>query len=81
MFVPHGGDAGAFSFEQNEMSVPGQSPRFDRGQVTSGLLPIADIVRVQRNQKDRQQRRSPRMMNVAIVDMIRLEKRAACPSL
>jgi hypothetical protein len=23
MFVPHGGDAGAFSFEQDEMSVPG----------------------------------------------------------
>jgi hypothetical protein len=23
MFVPHSGDAGAFSFEQDEMSVPG----------------------------------------------------------
>jgi hypothetical protein len=22
MFVPHGGDAGAFSFEQDEMSLP-----------------------------------------------------------
>jgi hypothetical protein len=26
MFVPHGGDAGAFSFEQNEMSVPSHFP-------------------------------------------------------
>jgi hypothetical protein len=25
MFVPHGGDAGAFSFEQDEMSVPGSA--------------------------------------------------------
>jgi hypothetical protein len=25
MFVPHGGDAGAFLFEQDEMSVPGHS--------------------------------------------------------
>jgi hypothetical protein len=25
MFVPHGGEAGAFSFEQDKISVPGQS--------------------------------------------------------
>jgi hypothetical protein len=39
----------------NAMSQMGQLRRFDRGPVTSGLLPIADILRRLRNQKDRQQ--------------------------
>jgi hypothetical protein len=42
MFVPHSGDAGAFSFEQDEMSA-GHSRRFGRPPVTSGLRRRADI--------------------------------------
>ena len=45
MFVPHGGDAGAFSFEQDEMSVPGQSrPNVAVGTM-SGLLQLATKLR------------------------------------
>jgi hypothetical protein len=36
MFVPHGGNAGAFSFEQDEMSVPGQKHHFGQALSTSG---------------------------------------------
>jgi hypothetical protein len=61
MFVPHGGDAGAFSFEQDEMSVPvkngsdpasSASPFYPQEQTSSdhpGMpekCPVGDITRL-----------------------------------
>src|SRR5258708_6139548 len=47
MFVPHGGDAGAFSFGQDEMSGPGQTRNGARSRGMSVRPAGADIVRLQ----------------------------------
>jgi len=55
------------------MAAKGQSRHFDRRPITSGLLPIADIVRLLRNQKDRPTKAVCSDGECCNLDLIRLE--------